>query len=153
MKIEEVSLGDIDQIIALEKRAFQKDAFTSELIRKLMRRNLFFLKIQDPASSELIGFIIVVKDREDRANIINFLINPTYHRKGYGSLLLRTTLQKIRNFREITRVVLNVKTDNLAAIKLYESHQFQIKKKIDNYYKSGDSSFLMRRDFQKQKIK
>ena len=145
MKIQHVTLEDLDKIMDLEKKVFKKNAFSEVLMEKLISKNNLFLKLEiNNKKNRLIGFIIVIKDREDQGNIINFLINPKFQNKGYGTLLLKKTLGIIQQLEEIKRIVLNVQVSNSRAIKLYEKFNFRKNpRKIENYYKSGESAFLM----------
>ena len=145
MKIKSVSSKDISEIFLLEKSVFNQNAFSKELIKKLVRNNLFFLKLEkNKIRKEIIGFVIVVKDRIDRANIINFLVNPKYHNKGYGSYLLSNTIQKIKESNVIKKIVLNVQVQNSTAIMLYRKFGFKIVQKINRYYQSKEDAYLMK---------
>ena len=85
-----------------------------------------------------------VKDRKKRANIINFVINPKYHNKGYGSILLKHTIEKIKGEdKDVKKIILNVKTNNSVAIRLYEKFNFRRIQTIENYYRSKESAYLM----------
>lgn len=144
MKIKQVSSKDSNEISLLEKMVFNKNAFSKDLIKKLIRKSTFFLKLEkNKIRKEIIGFVIVVKDRRDRANLINFLINPKYHKKGYGSRLLYNTVQKIKELNDIKKIVLNVQVENTAAIKLYRKFGFKIVQKVDQYYQSKEDAYLM----------
>ncbi len=144
MKIKEVTPKNLKEIMKLEQSIFDKDAFSEELIRKLINNNLFFSKLEkNGIKEELIGFVIVINDRKDHVNIINFIINPKYQNQGYGSYLLAKTILKIKKIDNIKKIVLNVKVNNLSAIKLYEKFNFQITQKIENYYSLKDSAYLM----------
>ena len=144
MKIKEVSYNDLNEIYSLEKKVFDQNAFSKDLIKKLIRTNILFLKIEKKKiRKEIVGFVIVVKDQIDRVNIINFLINPKYHHKGYGTFLLQKTIQKIKELNKIKKIVLNVQLHNLAAINLYQKLGFEILEKIDNYYQSKEDAYLM----------
>ena len=144
MIIEEVSSKDLNEISRLEKKVFDQNAFSKDLIKKLIRNNTLFLKLEkNRIKKEIIGFVIVVKDQIDRVNIINFLINPKFHHKGYGAFLLQNTIQKIKELNFVKKIVLNVQVHNLAAIKLYQKFGFEIVEKIDSYYQSKEDAFLM----------
>jgi ribosomal-protein-alanine N-acetyltransferase len=144
MKIKKVVSKDLNEIYYLEKGVFNKNAFSRGLIEKLIQKNLLFLKLEeDKFEKEIVGFVIVVKDGLERANIINFLINPKYHKKGYGSLLLQSTVQKIKQFNDIKKIVLNVQVKNSGAIKLYHKFGFKTIQKIDKYYQSKEDAYLM----------
>ena len=150
MIIEKINSEDINKVMALEREVFKKNAFSKAVMDRFFQysekdRNTLFLKLETKTQKkELIGFIIVIKDKIDRVNIVNFLINPKLQNKGYGSLILNKALEKIKLMKEIKSVVLNVQINNTIAIKLYEKFNFKKNPKIlENYYQSGESSFIM----------
>jgi len=144
MRINAVSLTDLDEIFRLESNTFKKDAFSKTSILNLILKNTFFLKLIDnETSNEIVGFIIVIQDREDRINLINLLIRKSYQNKGYGSYLLRYTLNKIKEMNNIKVIVLNVNSKNEVAIFLYQKFGFRIVQKIENYYRQKKSAYLM----------
>jgi ribosomal protein S18 acetylase RimI-like enzyme len=145
MNIKKVKLRDLKKIMILETETFKENAFTEKLMKDLIERNTLFLKLEhSDNSNELIGFLIAIRDQVDRVNIVNFLISPKSQNKGYGSYLLKYALEKIKELREIKRVVLNVQESNTRAIKLYAKFNFKKHpKKIENYYQSGESAYFM----------
>ena len=150
MKIKKVSPKNLTAICNLEHEVFKEDAFSKEVIEKLIHQNNFFYKLEKTGIKKiLVGFVIVVKDRKDRVNIINFVINPKYQNKGYGSLLLKYTIERIKKTEEdIKKIILNVKTNNSNAIKLYDKFNFRKIKRIENYYKSKESAYLMEKEIE-----
>ena len=150
MKIKNVRLKDLIEIHNLEQKVFKENAFSKDLIKKLIQRSTFFFKLERSGIKKfIIGFVIIVEDREDRVNIVNFLINPKYQNKGFGSWLLKYTIDKIKGLKKITKIVLNVKIDNHIAIKLYEKFNFRIVENLENYYQSKESAFLMVKKLEK----
>ena len=144
MRINSVSIKDLDEIFKLESNTFKKDAFSKNSILNLILKNTFFFKlINNSNSNEIVGFIIVIQDREDRVNLINLLISEQYQNKGYGSHLLKFTLNKIKEMNNIEVIVLNVNSKNKVAIWLYQKVGFQIVQKIENYYRQKKSAYLM----------
>ena len=145
MKIEEVNHKDLKKIVSLERGMFNVNAFSTDLIRKLIEKNLCFLKLElGKIKKDIIGFIIVIKGREDRVNIINFLIKSEFQNRGYGSFLLKKTIAEIKKLKEIQKITLNVQENNSIAIKLYEKFNFKKNPKIlENYYQSGENAYLM----------
>lgn len=144
MIIETVTLKDLDEIYNLERKSFKKDAFSKDLILNLILKNTFFLKIiNTEISNEIIGFIIIIKDREDRVNLINLLIKKNHQKKGYGTYLLAYAMKKVKELNNVKSIVLNVNSKNEAAIKLYQKFNFQIVQKIENYYRQKQSAYLM----------
>ena len=148
MEIKEVNSRDLKKIVHLEQQTFKKNAFSEDLMEKLIQNNVFFLKLEiGKVKKQLIGFIIVIKEKKDRVNIINFLINHKFQNKGFGSFLLKKTIDKVRKLTEIKKIVLNVQISNSGAIKLYEKFNFKRNPTIlENYYQSGESAYLMELD-------
>ena len=128
----------------MESNTFKKDAFSKTSILNLILKNTLFLKLIDnETSNKIVGFIIVIQDREDRINLINLLIRKQYQNKGYGSYLLKYTLNKIKEMNNIEVIVLNVNSKNEVAIFLYQKFGFRIVQKIENYYRQKKSAYLM----------
>ncbi len=144
MRISTVSIKDLNEIFKLESNTFKKDAFSKTSILNLILKNTFFFKlINDDNSNEIVGFIIIIQDREDKVNLINLLISKQYQNKGYGSYLLKYTLNKIKEMNNIEVIVLNVNSKNKVAISLYQKFGFRIVQKIENYYRQKKSAYLM----------
>jgi ribosomal-protein-alanine N-acetyltransferase len=144
MIIDTVSLKDLDEIFNLERRSFKKDSFSKELIHNLIIKNTCFFKlVDDELSNCIIGFIIIIQDREERVNLINFIIRKGERKRGYGSFLLRYTLKKVKTIDKIKTIVLNVNSKNKTAISLYQKFDFRIVKRIENYYRDKQSAYLM----------
>jgi len=144
MIINTVTLEDLDEIYNLERKSFKKDSFSKDLILNLILKNKYFFKlINDELSSDIIGFIIVIQDREDSVNLINLLIRNGERKRGYGSFLLKYTLKKVIALDKIKTIVLNVNSKNKAAISLYQKFNFRIVQRIENYYRDKQSAYLM----------
>jgi ribosomal protein S18 acetylase RimI-like enzyme len=93
MRIRTVKKKDLYKITKLEKKIFQDQAFSKSLMKELLDQSLLFHKIEMKILfTKLIGFIILIKDMNDRANLINFAIKPKYQGRGYGTLLLKNSL-------------------------------------------------------------
>jgi ribosomal protein S18 acetylase RimI-like enzyme len=144
MIIDTVSIKDLDEIYNLERNSFKKDSFSKELILNLILNNTYFFKlINDEVSDDIIGFIIIIQDREDRVNLINFLIKKGDRKRGFGRCLLRYALKKVIALDKIKTIVLNVNSKNKAAIRLYQEFNFRIVQSIENYYRDSQSAYLM----------
>ena len=145
MKIKKVIPKDLKEIILLEQKVFKENAFSTDLIEKLINKNEIFMKLEiGKFKTELIGFIIIIKDREERVNIINFLIKQEHQNKGYGSHLLKNAIEEIKKLKEIHKIILNVQEKNTVAIKLYQKFNFRINTKLlEKYYQSGENAYLM----------
>lgn len=143
MKIKDVTKNDLDEIIYLEEKIFGIDAFSEDLIRKLIKNKLLFIKIVDK-TDKILGFSISIENAKNEANLINFLIREEEQNQGIGALLLKKTIDEIKGKKKFRSIVLNVKVDNDIAINLYKKFGFEIVKRIEGYYYSGASSIYMK---------
>jgi ribosomal-protein-alanine N-acetyltransferase len=151
MKISPVKLKDLNNIVKLEKKIFRKNAFSKKLLKKLILTNLVFLKLEiGGIKKDLIGFIIILKDKYNRANLINLLIDSKHHRNGFGTFLLKDGLIRLkRKSKRIKKIILNVNVENLPAIRLYEKFNFKIIERIEHYYYTDEDAYLMELDLRK----
>jgi len=82
-------------------------------------------------------------DLEERAgHIMNLAIDPTFRRRGLGSLLLQEGLRYLEELG-VDGVELEVRVNNDSAIRLYEKYGFQVKERYRHYYGNGDDAYLM----------
>ena len=148
MEIKNVDSRDLKKIVNLEQKIFKENAFSKDLMVRLIEKNCFFLKLEiNKLKKHIIGFIIVIKDQKDVVNIVNFLIDFKFQNRGYGSYLLEHTIEKIKNLKIIKKIILNVQLSNNIAIILYEKFNFKRNPLIvENYYQSGKNAYLMELD-------
>jgi ribosomal-protein-alanine N-acetyltransferase len=145
IEIKKVNLKDLKPIVNLEKQIFKKNAFSKALLKNLINKSTIFSKLEfGKDRRKIIGFIIAIRDKSERVNMINFLIKPKFQNKGYGSYLLQKTINEIKNMNGVKKIILNVQISNLPAINLYEKFNFKKKPHIlENYYESGENAYLM----------
>lgn len=121
---------------AWSKATFE-EFFTST---KSWGRLLGWMAFQDNAPC---GFILARKIVQE-CEILTFAVKPTFQGKGVGRLLLRRLLNEMN-----IPIFLEVATDNLSAIGLYESEGFEVLTIRQNYYECGPGqplkdAYLMR---------
>ncbi|RDI64424.1 ribosomal protein S18-alanine N-acetyltransferase [Nocardia pseudobrasiliensis] len=147
--IEPMGPADIARCVELEKVLFPEDdpwpevAFTSELAGAHNR----YLVARDDESGRMLGYAGVAllgTMEHPEAEVHTIGVDPQCHRSGVGTLLLRALLAEAG--RRGGPVFLEVRTDNAAAIALYQKHGFHIIGLRKNYYQpSGADAFTMRR--------
>lgn len=80
----------------------------------------------------VVGFLILRQVAGD-AEILNVAVLPAARRKGIGSNLLREAL-RWANKQDISKIHLEVRASNVAAIRFYEAHGFQTAGQRRGYY-------------------
>lgn len=89
-----------------------------------------------------VGFV-VIEDTLDTINIIDVYVNDEYRNKGYASKILEFIFDYYKDMN--VRYMLEVKVDNLYAIKLYEKFNFKVIHIRRGYYNGVDALIMERK--------
>ena len=81
----------------------------------------------------------------ETADILNIGINPNNQRKGYGRLLINYLFKELK-IRAISKVLLEVRVGNKAAISFYLSQGFEKISIRKNYYTKNSNQLSIRED-------
>jgi putative acetyltransferase len=86
-----------------------------------------------------IGMEVFAHPRRKHVANMGMGVSEPYQGKGVGSKLLQTMLDLAHNWLAVTRIELEVYTDNLSAIKLYKKHGFVTEGTAKNYaFRNGE---------------
>ncbi|MEC3980245.1 ribosomal protein S18-alanine N-acetyltransferase [Amycolatopsis sp. H20-H5] len=151
MRLEPLHRKDIGRCVEIEKILFPGDdpwnarAFQSEL-----DAGGFYLSAHPDDSDELIGYAglaVVGRPGEYEASVHTIGVEPGSQKHGVGTALLLALL--VRADELSAPVFLEVRTDNDAAIGLYERHGFERLGLRKRYYQpSGADAYTMGRPVQ-----
>ena len=95
-------------------------------------------------NNDILGFV-TYSILYEKSEILDIVIDPTYRKKGYSKLLMRSVIDDVikNNCENIT---LEVNVNNVIAINLYKSFGFKIACLRKNYYNNEDA-YLMIKEF------
>jgi ribosomal-protein-alanine N-acetyltransferase len=89
------------------------------------------------------GFSILKKMSLTRkGHVVSFAVLEEYRGKGIGKKLVVQSIEGMK-IKKCNESYLEVRTDNIPAIKLYENLGFNKIATLNTYYKDGRSAFLM----------
>lgn len=136
---------DIATVAELERGLFRKDpwtveAFWSELAE--VPRTRYYI-VAESAAAEIVGYAGLCAAR-DQADILTIGVRPDYQGTGLGRRLLDALLAETRR-RGCREVFLEVRTENQAAIALYDRAGFEMTGRRRGYYGPGSDALIMRR--------
>ena len=114
------------------------NSFIDINIEEELNNNPFGKVLVLEENNEIIGYLYY-SDIYERAEINQFEINSIHRNCGKGNLLLKEFIKTVDK-----NISLEVKIDNVPAIKLYEKNGF-IKKSIRKGYYKGIDGLLMER--------
>ncbi|MGB9242100.1 MAG: ribosomal protein S18-alanine N-acetyltransferase [Candidatus Acidiferrales bacterium] len=88
--------------------------------------------VAESKNGEITGFIVARPIASD-LEILNFAVRPTARRQGIGAALLDEALRWGSAF-SAGQAFLEVRASNLAALRFYEQHKFQVTGRRPRYY-------------------
>jgi ribosomal protein S18 acetylase RimI-like enzyme len=143
VKIETATIKLLDQLFAIEEQCFSEEAFSRRQIAYLLTDyNTIALVAKN--NFDIAGFIIAqidVEDNNEYGHIVTLNIPHNYRRKYVATRLLKE-IQAILRQRGITEIRLEVREDNHAAIKLYQTLGYQTQGKLEKYYGKKHGLYL-----------
>jgi len=137
-KIENASIQDLDKLCKIEMECFSREAFSKQQIASLLA-NYNSLSLVAKINSETVGFIIGMIHIERNSlvgHILTIDVLPKYRRKGIAQRLLQE-IEKIFAEKNVKTCRLEVREDNVAALRLYERLGYKRISKLKYYY--GDA--------------
>ncbi|MCX4097181.1 ribosomal protein S18-alanine N-acetyltransferase [Nocardia sp. alder85J] len=148
VRIERMRPADIDRCVELERLLFPEDdpwpagAFRSELSGS--HNHYVVARDGDGRMVGYAGIALLGTHDHPEAEVHTIGVDPDCHRGGIGTRLLRALLT-VAGHRG-GPVFLEVRTDNVAAIALYERHGFRVVGLRKRYYlPSGADAYTMLR--------
>ena len=136
---------DIEALVDLEKRVFiSSDGILSQRAFRYhiqRQKNLLLVAKTAEPRSQLVAYILVLLHKHS-ARIYSLAVNPEYQHCGIGRTLLRDSIEEITT-KGIQKIYLELRGENKAALKLYESLGFKISGMRPDYYQPGEDAIVM----------
>jgi ribosomal-protein-alanine acetyltransferase len=142
VKIETATIRLLDQLYAIEEQCFSEEAFSRRQIAYLLT-DYNSIALVAKSNIDIAGFIIAQVEVEgsEYGHIVTLNIPHDYRRKHVATRLLQE-IQAILRQRGITEIRLEVREDNHAAIKLYQTLGYQTLGKLEKYYGKKHGLYL-----------
>jgi len=138
---------DIQECVALELACFPDSAWNrKQLIAELERTGAVCLVASQNNGDNGRGIIGLALGWAitDQAELTRVAVSPPHRRNGVSKQLLKGLYQRVAA-SGATKIFLEVREDNLAAIALYEQMSWKIVGRRKGYYKDGMDALAMER--------
>ncbi len=143
--IEDASIRHLDRLYEIETECFENEAFTKQQIAQLLTEyNTLSLVAKE--NGKIIGFVICSIDiGRDRliGHILTIDVSLSSRRKGVGLKLLQR-IEKLFRERNVKTCHLEVREDNIGALRLYEEMGYKRIGRLRNYYGKANGLYLMK---------
>lgn len=134
--------NDLPFIKAAEDSCFD-DPWTETMIKDEYARKDFFGLILE-SGSEWIGYLAATVLFED-GEIPKIAVLPAFRGKGYGKALMEAAFVELKN-RGAERVFLEVREENIPAVRLYTGCGFERTRLRKRYYADGENALEMKKE-------
>ncbi len=93
------------------------------------------------------GYALVLLRRNSRkARLYSIAVDPVHRGSGVGTQLLGAIESTVREMHCL-ELSLEVRTDNTAAIDIYQRHGFVVSSTKPNYYEDGAGALVLQKSF------
>jgi ribosomal protein S18 acetylase RimI-like enzyme len=136
LSFELATAADAEAFVALERKVKNPKLYgptldTDAAVREIAKNKLYFLK----RDGVVVGMAAYRPVPEGGVYISNVNIDPACHRQGLARAAMNFLLEKNKG---ASRIELVTHPENEAALGLYTSLGFQIKKRRENYFGDGE---------------
>ena len=131
---------DMNEVLDIERSAFEFPWFEEEFIRCLRQRNCIGMVAEH--AERVVGFMIY-ELHKTRLHILNFAVAADLRRRGIGRQMIDKLVGKLSSQRR-TRISLEVRETNLAAQVFIRSSGFKATSVLHEFYDdSPEDAYLM----------
>lgn len=139
LDIEKITISDLKEIYEIEKRCYPYPWKYQSLKNELNLPFAFHYKFK--INSKIAGYCFCSLCLEN-LHINNFCIDKTYQKKGNGLIFLKYLIKEAKNYG-VRILTLEVDTNNLKALSLYEKVGFEKDRTIKKFYSNGKDAQRM----------
>lgn len=134
--IRDAAAADLDALVALEQRSFRSDRMSRQQYRRHLRSGSAQVLVATDGGSILGSAVLFFRRGSSLARLYSLASVPEARGRGIGAALLDAA-EHAASERGCRALRLEVRTDNAAAIRLYESHGFRRIGCRPGYYEDG----------------
>jgi ribosomal-protein-alanine N-acetyltransferase len=141
--IEDASIRHLDKLYEIEMECFEREAFTRQQIAHLLT-DYNSVSLVAKVNGEIVGFIIgmIYLERNSlTGHILTIDISLIHRRRGIAQKLLQE-IEKIFKGKGVKACRLEVREDNIAALRLYQKFGYKKVAKLKNYYGNAHGIYL-----------
>lgn len=134
---------DLDALCDLELACFEGDFFSRRQLQHLLTRAHASTWIAVAADGAALGYgMLLFRRNSPNARLYSFGVHPDARGAGVGWRLLERLEQEAKE-RDINKMILEVRADNRAAMRLYRRAGFLPRRWLEDYYDDGCAAWQM----------
>ena len=136
VEVRRAGIGDLDALVALEQRSFSADRMSRAQYRRHLASETALVLVATTQHQLLGSAVLFFRKGSHFARLYSLATESAARGRGVGRALLDAIICDVRQ-RGCSALNLEVRTDNAAAIALYERAGFSRTGRYDTYYEDG----------------
>lgn len=143
VNVRKMEFRDIKKVVELEEKYLLESLGEKLLASELSEKNngVSFYVIEN--GDVVIGYIGRYYFFQE-AEVLNFVVDESYQRQGYGQKLFDKMVEDMKDVKKIT---LEVRASNIKGINFYTKNGFKQVGVRKKYYKNGEDALLLLKEF------
>ena len=139
MKVRKFVPTDLKRVYEIESMSFDQ-TYGINMFQQLYDMGVGFLVAEK--DGYVIGYVMFWIKYEYQGHIISIAVDKNYRREGVGTELLVRAIA-ILSMLTIDAIYLEVREDNVSAVKFYERFNFLTDRVVPGYYENGEGAIIM----------
>ena len=143
VNVRKMEFRDIKKVVELEEKYLLESLGEKLLASELSEKNngvSFYVIENDDVVIGYIGRYYFFQEAE----VLNFVVDESYQRQGYGQKLFDKMVEDMKDVKKIT---LEVRASNIKGINFYTKNDFKQVGVRKKYYKNGEDALLLLKEF------
>lgn len=143
VNVRKMEFRDIKKVVELEEKYLLESLGKKLLASELSEKNngvSFYVIENDDVVIGYIGRYYFFQEAE----VLNFVVDESYQRQGYGQKLFDKMVEDMKDVKKIT---LEVRASNIKGINFYTKNGFKQVGVRKRYYKNGEDALLLLKEF------
>lgn len=143
VNVRKMEFRDIKKVVELEEKYLLESLGEKLLASELSEKNngvSFYVIENDDVVIGYIGRYYFFQEAE----VLNFVVDESYQRQGYGQKLFDKMVEDMKDVKKIT---LEVRASNIKGINFYTKNGFKQVGVRKRYYKNGEDALLLLKEF------
>lgn len=139
MKVRKFVPTDLKRVYEIESMSFDQ-TYGINMFQQLYDMGVGFLVAEK--DNYVIGYVMFWIKYEYQGHIISIAVDKNYRREGVGTELLVKAIA-ILSMLKIDAIYLEVREENVNAVKFYEKFNFLKDRVVPGYYENGEGAIIM----------
>lgn len=143
VNVRKMEFRDIKKVVELEEKYLLESLGEKLLASELSEKNngvSFYVIENDDVVIGYIGRYYFFQEAE----VLNFVVDESYQRQGYGQKLFD---KMVKDMKDVKKITLEVRASNIKGINFYTKNGFKQLGVRKKYYKNGEDALLLLKEF------